>query len=150
MFRCDVCVQVKLNDESMPLAHIALAVEGAAWDNPDNIPLMIANTIIGNYDRLARRGSCIHGKLCYDWLKNKHLRKIFLMPKYVYVFNNILEAQCVTCISYIFYIKYLIVQRRTCVLQHDGRWSLPSEQAGVISGRAEPVSQLPILQHLLQ
>ena len=35
----------------MPLAYMAIAVEGAAWDNPDNIPLMLANTIIGNYDR---------------------------------------------------------------------------------------------------
>ena len=42
---------MKLNDDSMPLAYMAIAVEGAAWDNPDNIPLMLANTIIGNYDR---------------------------------------------------------------------------------------------------
>ena len=50
VFAC-VAAQVKLNDDSMPLAYMAIAVEGAAWDNPDNIPLMLANTIIGNYDR---------------------------------------------------------------------------------------------------
>ena len=35
----------------MPFAHVAIAVEGCGWTNPENIPLMIANTIIGSYDR---------------------------------------------------------------------------------------------------
>merc|ERR1719422_1600218 len=33
--------------DSMPLAHVAIAVEGCGWTNPDNIPLMVANTLIG-------------------------------------------------------------------------------------------------------
>ena len=47
----------------MPVAHVALAVEGAAWDNPDNIPLMLANTIIGNYDRSMAGGKLLPGRL---------------------------------------------------------------------------------------
>merc|ERR1712142_1090015 len=35
---------IRARDDSMPLAHIALAVEGCGWTNPDNIPLMVANT----------------------------------------------------------------------------------------------------------
>ena len=35
----------------MPLAHVAVAVEGCGWTDPDNIPLMVANTLIGNWDR---------------------------------------------------------------------------------------------------
>ena len=35
----------------MPLAHVAIAVEGAGWSNPDNIALMVANTLIGSWDR---------------------------------------------------------------------------------------------------
>jgi hypothetical protein len=35
----------------MPLAHIAIAVESCGWSNPDSIPLMVANTIIGAWDR---------------------------------------------------------------------------------------------------
>lgn len=35
----------------MPLAHIAVAVEAAGWSHPDTIPLMVANTLIGNWDR---------------------------------------------------------------------------------------------------
>lgn len=42
---------VRVRDDGMPLAHVALAVEGCGWMNPDNIPLMVANTLIGNWDR---------------------------------------------------------------------------------------------------
>lgn len=35
----------------MPLAHLAIAVEAAGWSDPDTIPLMVANTLIGNWDR---------------------------------------------------------------------------------------------------
>ena len=40
-----------MRDDSMPLAHIAIAVEGCGWADSDNIPLMVANTIIGAWDR---------------------------------------------------------------------------------------------------
>jgi len=35
----------------MPLAHIAIAVEGTGWAHADTIPLTVASTIIGNWDR---------------------------------------------------------------------------------------------------
>lgn len=41
----------------MPLAHIAISVEGAGWSDPDNIPLMVANTIIGSWDRTHGGGA---------------------------------------------------------------------------------------------
>merc|ERR1711931_412125 len=48
---------IRARDDSMPLAHIALAVEGCGWTNPDNIPLMVANTLIGNWDRSMGGGA---------------------------------------------------------------------------------------------
>jgi len=48
---------VRVRDDDMPFAHIALAVEGAGWQNPDNIPLMIANTMIGSWDRSMGGGA---------------------------------------------------------------------------------------------
>merc|ERR1719327_2366416 len=36
---------VRVRDDTMPLAHVAIAVEGCGWTNPDNIPLMVANTL---------------------------------------------------------------------------------------------------------
>jgi len=43
--------EMRLRDDGMPLAHVAIAVEGAGWANGDNIPLMVANTLIGSWDR---------------------------------------------------------------------------------------------------
>lgn len=41
----------------MPLAHIAIAVEACGWPDSDNIPLMVANTIIGAWDRSQGGGT---------------------------------------------------------------------------------------------
>ena len=43
--------QIRVRDDKMPLAHIAIAVEAVGWSHPDTIPLMVANTLIGNWDR---------------------------------------------------------------------------------------------------
>lgn len=39
-----------MRDDALPLAHIAIAVEGASAASPDIVPLMVANAIIGSYD----------------------------------------------------------------------------------------------------
>ena len=43
--------EIRVRDDSMPLAHVAIAVEGPGWKDPDNIPLMVANIIVGSWDR---------------------------------------------------------------------------------------------------
>merc|ERR1712165_224752 len=48
---------VRVRDDSMPLAHVAVAVEGVGWTHPDNIPLMVANTLIGSWDRSMGGGN---------------------------------------------------------------------------------------------
>lgn len=42
--------QVRMRDDAMPLAHVAIAVEGASATSPDLVPLMLANAIVGSYD----------------------------------------------------------------------------------------------------
>ncbi|XP_026853431.2 cytochrome b-c1 complex subunit 1, mitochondrial [Electrophorus electricus] len=42
--------EIRYRDDAMPLAHVAIAVEGAGAANPDVVPLMVANAIIGSYD----------------------------------------------------------------------------------------------------
>merc|ERR1712227_1038122 len=56
---------VRVRDDSMPFAHVALAVEGAGWTNPDNIPLMVANTLIGNWDRSMGGGANNSSRLAH-------------------------------------------------------------------------------------
>lgn len=43
--------EVRLQDDSLPFAHIALAVEGPAWNSPDYMPMLISTSTIGSYDR---------------------------------------------------------------------------------------------------
>lgn len=43
--------EMRCRDDDMPLAHIAIAVESCGWANSDNIPLMVANTLLGSWDR---------------------------------------------------------------------------------------------------
>ncbi|ETE57152.1 Mitochondrial-processing peptidase subunit beta, partial [Ophiophagus hannah] len=43
--------EIRVRDDKMPLVHLAIAVEAAGWCHPDTIPLMVANTLIGNWDR---------------------------------------------------------------------------------------------------
>lgn len=43
--------EIRVRDDSLPLAHVAIAVEGCGWTDQDNIPLMVANTLIGAWDR---------------------------------------------------------------------------------------------------
>ncbi|XP_066144778.1 mitochondrial-processing peptidase subunit beta [Euwallacea fornicatus] len=43
--------EVRVRDDTLPLAHIALAVEGAGWSDPDTLTLMVASTLLGAWDR---------------------------------------------------------------------------------------------------
>ncbi|GAB6028112.1 hypothetical protein CHUAL_002330 [Chamberlinius hualienensis] len=58
--------EVRVRDDSMPLAHIAIAVEGCGWDNADNLPLMVANTLIGSWDHSHGGGANVASYLARD------------------------------------------------------------------------------------
>ncbi|KZC10985.1 Mitochondrial-processing peptidase subunit beta, partial [Dufourea novaeangliae] len=49
--------EIRVRDDTIPLAHIAIAVEGAGWADADNIPLMVANTLMGAWDRSQGGGT---------------------------------------------------------------------------------------------
>uniref|UniRef100_A0A0N4VCX3 Mitochondrial-processing peptidase subunit beta n=1 Tax=Enterobius vermicularis TaxID=51028 RepID=A0A0N4VCX3_ENTVE len=53
----------ELKDDRMEMVYGALAVEGCSWTHPDNIPLMVANTIIGQWDRTHGTGINTPSKL---------------------------------------------------------------------------------------
>lgn len=48
--------EIRVRDDAMPVAHVAIAVEGCGWPNSDNLPLMVANTLIGAWDRTVGGG----------------------------------------------------------------------------------------------
>lgn len=43
--------EIRVRDDSLPFVHAAIAVEGCGWADQDNVPLMVANTLIGSWDR---------------------------------------------------------------------------------------------------
>jgi len=54
---------IRVRDDSMPFVYGAVAVEGAGWESPDNIPLMVANTVIGSWDRSQGGGNNVSSPL---------------------------------------------------------------------------------------
>jgi len=57
--------EIRVRDDDMPFAHVAIAVEGCGWVDADNIPLMVANTIIGSWDRSHRGGTNLASNLAH-------------------------------------------------------------------------------------
>ncbi|CAB1314791.1 unnamed protein product [Coregonus sp. 'balchen'] len=55
--------EIRMRDDDMPLAHIAIAVEGASAASPDIVPLMVANSIIGSYDITFGGGKHLSSRL---------------------------------------------------------------------------------------
>jgi len=58
--------EVRVRDDDMPLAHIAMAVEGCGWASPDYFTLMVANMIFGSWDRSLGGAKNVAGPLAAD------------------------------------------------------------------------------------
>jgi processing peptidase subunit beta len=55
---------LRLRDDDLPLAHIAIAVESAPWTSPHAFPLMIMQTLLGTWDHTSGFGANMASKLC--------------------------------------------------------------------------------------
>lgn len=63
--------QMLVRDDAMPFAHIAIAVEGVGANNPDMIPLSIATSLIGSWDRTYGGGANHSSRLARIAVENK-------------------------------------------------------------------------------
>jgi processing peptidase subunit beta len=61
--------EMNVRDDDMRLAHVALCVEGSSWSDADTIPLMVASTIIGSWDRSLASGGSLGTKLAQNATK---------------------------------------------------------------------------------
>ncbi|XP_007421968.1 cytochrome b-c1 complex subunit 1, mitochondrial [Python bivittatus] len=59
--------QVTVRDDDLPLAHVAFAVEGPGWSSPDNLVLLLANSIIGRYDLTFGGSKNLYSKMAADF-----------------------------------------------------------------------------------
>lgn len=48
--------QVRIIDDDIPLAQFAVAFNGASWTDPDSIPLMVMQAILGSWNKNAGGG----------------------------------------------------------------------------------------------
>lgn len=58
--------EMRVRDDAMPLAHVAIAVQGCGWESGDNIPLMVANTLLGSWDRSQTGGANLASRLAVN------------------------------------------------------------------------------------
>jgi processing peptidase subunit beta len=58
--------EVRIRDDTQKDAHMVVAVEGVGWTHPDHIPLLVAQTIIGSWDRTLGNGAHLSSKLAQD------------------------------------------------------------------------------------
>jgi len=55
--------EIKVRDDDYRLAHVAISVEGTSWSDADTIPLMVASTLIGSWDRGMASGGNVGSRL---------------------------------------------------------------------------------------
>lgn len=49
--------EIRIQDDALPVSHVALAVEGVSWSAPDFFTASVANGIVGTWDRSIGIGS---------------------------------------------------------------------------------------------
>ena len=62
--------EVRIRDDDIPTANIAIAVEGVGWNSPDYFPMMVMQGIFGNWDRSLGSSSLTSSRLSHIISKN--------------------------------------------------------------------------------
>lgn len=62
--------EIRIRDDDIRLAHVAACVEGTSWSDADTIPLMVASTMIGSWDRSMASGGSVGSRLAQQ--ANQH------------------------------------------------------------------------------
>jgi processing peptidase subunit beta len=62
--------EIRVRDDDIRLAHVAISVEGTSWSDADTIPLMVASTLLGSWDRSMASGGNLGSRLAQ--LSGKH------------------------------------------------------------------------------
>jgi len=57
--------EVRIRNDELPTAHIAIAVEGVGWSSPDYFPMMVLQSIFGNWDRSLGSSPLLSSRLSH-------------------------------------------------------------------------------------
>jgi processing peptidase subunit beta len=55
--------EVRMRDDTLPTANIAIAVEGVSWKDPDYFTALVTQAIVGNWDRAMGNSPYLGSKL---------------------------------------------------------------------------------------
>lgn len=69
--------EVRMRDDTMSSAHIAIAVEGVGWNDPDYFPALVTQAIVGNWDRAMGHSPYLGSKLS-TFVYNNNLANSFM------------------------------------------------------------------------
>jgi processing peptidase subunit beta len=61
--------EIRVRDDDIRLAHIAISVEGTSWSDADTIPLMVASTMLGSWDRSMASAGNVGSRLAQNAAK---------------------------------------------------------------------------------
>jgi mitochondrial-processing peptidase subunit beta len=62
--------EARIRDDSMPTANIAIAVEGCSWKSPDYFPMLVMQSIFGNWDRSLGASPLLSSRLSHTIATN--------------------------------------------------------------------------------
>lgn len=68
---------VRIRDDAMPTANIAIAVEGVSWKDDDYFTALVTQTIVGNYDK-AMGSAPHHGSKLSTFVHQNDLANSFM------------------------------------------------------------------------
>ncbi|GAA5942818.1 mitochondrial processing peptidase [Sporobolomyces koalae] len=57
--------EVKIRDDTLPTCNVAIAVEGVSWSSPDYYPMLVMQSIMGNWDRSLGAQSMLSSRLSH-------------------------------------------------------------------------------------
>jgi len=55
--------EIRVREDNMPLAHVAVAFESMGWTDPNSFPLMVMQTLLGQWNRVQGSGKNMASKL---------------------------------------------------------------------------------------
>jgi mitochondrial-processing peptidase subunit beta len=69
--------EVRIRDDTMPTANIAIAVEGVSWNDDDYFTALVTQAIVGNWDRTMGNSPYLGSKLS-TFVHNNNLANSFM------------------------------------------------------------------------
>jgi processing peptidase subunit beta len=57
--------EVRIRDDTLPTANIAIAVDGVGWSSPDYFPMQVLQSIFGNWDRSLGASPLLSSRLSH-------------------------------------------------------------------------------------